>query len=168
MDRRVVLVALARCGALTPDRSVAVRTAPEGEIGQLVRAWGISDPGVLEATGNAVVPPGEMAGPSMRKRDAERVVVRHLRELGFEEVDIVWTGHAEGNGMSVHPGWFAAMPKAVPPLWAIESLPSRVAMVVAAAESPIWAPLAGLVSHNILPYGLDSEGRFVLVNGKKL
>ncbi len=161
MDRRAVLVALARHGLLTPENQLLVRAGgPAVVYAALVEAHAPAE--VFRAAG--MVPP---VPDQDRPDDAtvRQAVDLHLTLLGLDTQEIVWLSRQVADQTRLEDAW-ARLAAGDAPAWA-HALPQRVGRLLA-LEGEAWLPLQDLISRGVWPYGPAADGRgFVVVMAAK-
>ncbi len=171
MDKRGVLIGLARIKELTPERAYEVRVLLDPEVQARLLAWGVTDPEVLACAGihPTRVKPRTDGTRRHSRSDTERLVDLHLFGLGLddaESITVEWVSLGEAQNAFLDSTW-ESMVAGRAPEWAVDKYPGRVARVLG-MEGEAWAPLKELVRNDILPFGLTSSRKFLLVDGQTL
>lgn len=149
LDRRAVLIQLARADLLIPERSLLVRSQPVAAVRAALHAWQ-APPTALEAAGVPVYRPDFTAQPS--DAEVQHQVDIHLMLLGFEATPCYWVNRNQVGAFPKDLRWWRDLYR-VPRDLTHPELPHVCTYILALADEPAWQPLAELVQHGVQPYG---------------
>lgn len=150
LDRRAVLIELARAGMLTRERSDYVRSHAPEHVREQILAWN-APPGVRRAAGLELV--RTSAGAHMPPEEVQRQVDMHMAALGLNPAPVLYVTEEEATSYRVSFDWDWPM-RQLRLNWTYPNLAPRVAKILLMADDKAWQPLVRLIEHNIHPHGL--------------
>lgn len=160
LDRKAILIALAREGQLTQERQITVRAGAPKDVRAALLSWGVA-PSVILTAGMPVIKPPTTT--RMKDREVQRQVDLHLTALGYGPAAITWTHPNIASRVYLDETWEALLQGAYVE-WALPLYPSRIARLLAYADRDPWRPLLRLIEHAVHPYGLAERGDFIVVD----
>lgn len=162
MNRRAVLLALARSGRLTPERAEYVRLAHESDVRLALARWRVPNV-VLDA---ADIPLRRGRTPATEDRIA-RACELHMLALGHEPTHFRWVVPRDGARLPLARWWELARGDAVLDVASALGIPERVARVLAHHREAAWKPLADLASRGVWVFGIGSDEVMMVAHAKE-
>lgn len=157
IDRKAVLVALAKANQLSGERALIVRAGEENVVRRYLMDWGV-DNIVREAAGM----PGSADPAEATDQKIQDMVNLHLLSLGLEPLQIEWLHFRSGEKVDLEYQWEKHLSGKEFPFGHAMGLPGRVSRLMAMADLPAWQPLVWLIERGVWPFGPERGGKFIV------